>query len=155
MSNKNEQKALLQICAKCENKPEFLIEILHQVQESIGYLSDENLKLIANALNMSRAEVYGVVTFYKDFRREPVGNTIIKICLAEACQAAGCVRLKSHAEALLSVTMGETTSDGEITLEPVYCLGNCALGPAILINDMLHGRVTEDLFDSLVSGARS
>lgn len=155
MLDNNEQKTLLQICAKCENKPESLIEILHQVQDSIGFLSDENLKVIADALNISRAEVHGVVSFYDDFRRQPAGKTIVKICLAEACQAVGCDDLKTHAEAFLSVTLGETTADGEITLKPVYCLGNCALGPAMMIDEKLHGRVTEDQFDLLVSEVTS
>ena len=155
MSGSDETPVVLRICDKHENRPDCLIEILHQVQKTLGFLSEDDLKSIAEALNISRAEIHGVVSFYHDFRRQPAGKKVVKICLAEACQAVGCESLKAHAEESLSVTMGGTTADGGITLKPVYCLGNCALGPAMLIDDTLHGRVTKDRFEALMAEAQS
>jgi formate dehydrogenase subunit gamma len=151
----DEKRVALKICQDHGNRPENLIEILHAVQAHDGYLSDDSLRDIAACLNLTRAEVHGVTSFYHDFRRVPPGKTVVKICLAEACQAVGCDALKEHAVQVLSTDMGTTSSDGGVSLEPVYCLGNCALGPAVMVNGDLHGRVTPEKLDSLVSGVAS
>ena len=134
------------------NRPENLIEMLHEVQHRFGFVSNQAVHRLALAVNRSRAEVHGVLTFYHDFRREMPGLHIIKICRAEACQAMGCRGLVRHAELAFGIAMGETTADGSVTLEPVYCLGNCALSPAIMIDGELHGRVSKVRFDELVDG---
>ncbi len=151
----DENRTVLQLCQDYGSRPENLVEILHAVQARDGYLSDDSLRDIAACLNLTRAEVHGVVSFYHDFRRAPSGKTVVKICLAEACQAVGCDALKEHAMQALSTGVGTTSSDGAVSLEPVYCLGNCALGPAVMVNGDLHGRVTPEKLDSLVSGADS
>lgn len=130
-----------EICAQHENRPDALLEILHAVQAISGYLSDEALKGIAHALNISRAEIYGVVTFYHDFRREPAPPHIIKLCRAEACQAAGSEELARHAEARLA-------GHPSVRLQAVYCLGNCALGPAALVDGELRARLTPAALDA-------
>jgi formate dehydrogenase subunit gamma len=133
------------------NRPENLLEILLDTQERYGFVSDEDARTIAEAVNVSRAEVHGVLTFYHDFRRERPGLHTVKICSAEACQSMGCRGLVQHAERVLGVRMGETTGDRLVTLEPVYCLGNCALSPAVMIDGELHGRVNVQRFDELLA----
>ncbi len=108
--------------------------------------------MIAGAMNLSRAEIHGVMSFYHDFRSEPAGRNIVHLCRAEACQAMGSRRLEQHARDRLGIEFGQTTSDGLFTLEPVYCLGNCACSPSIRINDEIHARVSPELFDELISG---
>lgn len=132
------------------NRPENLIEMMHEVQDRIGHVSDEAVAVLARAVNRSRAEVHGVLTFYHDFHREPHGQHVVKICGAEACQSMGCRGLIGHAERKLGVRMGQTTLDRVVTLETVYCLGNCALSPAIMVDGRLHGRVTPEKFDAVV-----
>jgi formate dehydrogenase subunit gamma len=140
------------ICLAHGNKPDELLEILHAIQHEHGFVAEAALPVIANALNLSRAEVHGVVTFYHDFRRAPSGQHIVKVCRAEACKAMGADALCDHAEDRLGTKMGETSPDGRATLEATYCLGNCALSPAIMIDGDLYGRVDAARFDSLVSG---
>jgi formate dehydrogenase subunit gamma len=111
------------------------LPILHALQETFGYVDQAAVPLIAEALNLSRAEVHGVVTFYHDFRRAPAGRHVVKLCRAEACQAVGAVALAAHAKRTLGVDWHGTTADGAVTLEPVFCLGLCACGPAALIDD--------------------
>ncbi len=123
-----------EICLGYANRPEALLEILHDVQEKVGHVPEQVLPVIANALNLSRAEVYGVVTFYHDYHMKPQGKHVIKICRAEACQSAGGYDVIAALEKNLKIKLGETTSDGMITLEAVYCLGLCPMGPAALIN---------------------
>ncbi len=127
-----------------------LLPILHAVQDALGYIPPESLSRIANALNISNAEVHGVVTFYHDFRTAPAGRHVVKVCRAEACQARGSDALAEHAKAALGVDFKETRADGGVTLEPVYCLGNCALGPSVLLDGRLVGRVTPERFERLV-----
>jgi formate dehydrogenase subunit gamma len=110
--------------------------------------------MIADALNLSRAEVHGVMTFYHDFRSEPAGRTVVRICMAEACQSMGCRDLAAHAERRHGVALGDTSADRELTVEEVFCLGNCALSPAVMIDGALFGRVTPERFDDLVAAAR-
>lgn len=117
-----------------------LLPILHALNEELGYVSDDAVPLIAEALNVSRAEVHGVLTFYHDFRRAPAGRHILKICRAEACQSVGSEAIAKGALAQLGVSWHGTTKDGEITVEPVYCLGLCATGPSALLDDLPIGR---------------
>lgn len=130
---------------------EHLLPFLHRVQERLGHVSPAAIRYAAHAFNLSRAEVFGVVTFYGDFREAPAGDTVVQLCMAEACQAVGCRELAAHAERSLGVPLGTTTGDGRLHLEAVYCLGNCALGPSVRIEDDIHGRVTAAVFDRLVA----
>ena len=146
------QIAALAICARYGNKPDELLEILHDVQHQLGYVPEETLPVIARALNRSRAEVYGVVTFYHDFKRHPIGKHVVKICRAESCQAVGTDELCRHAEQSLNTRLGGTTGDGSITIEQVFCLGNCALSPAVMVDEKLYGMVDPKRFDEIVAG---
>lgn len=141
----------LAICHRHGNRADELLEIFHDLMHELGYVPDETLPVIANALNLSRAEVYGVVTFYHDFKRAPTGQHVIKICRAEACQSMGTERLCHHAEAKLGTKLGSTSADGRYTVEQVFCLGNCALSPAIMIDDKLHGKVDPKRFDEIIA----
>jgi len=132
-----------------------LLPILHAINDTFGHVPDDAVPLIATALNLSRAEVHGVLTFYSDFRRTPAGQHVLKLCRAEACQARGARDLEAHACQSLGVGMGETTADNAFTLEPVYCLGNCATGPSLLADDHLHSLVDADHFDALIADLRS
>lgn len=118
-----------------------LLPMLHAIQDAFGHVPDEAVPFLADLLNLSRAEVHGVVSFYHDFRRAPAGRHVVKLCCAEACQAMGCRQLRAELEAGFGIALGETTPDGRVTLEAVYCLGNCALSPAALIDGKLHGRL--------------
>jgi len=132
-------------------KPEMLVQILNAFVEKFSYISDEAIRNIADQLNLSHADVHGVVSFYHDHRTKPAGNRVIKICQAESCQAMGSHALTAHAEKLLGVSMNETSDDGEVTLEPVYCLGNCACSPAVMIDNRVFGRVDSKRFDDLIA----
>lgn len=135
-------------------KPGALLPILHRVQDEIGYIPPEALPIIAEGLNISRAEVHGVVSFYPYFRSEPAGCNTIQICRAESCQAMGSRALEVHAQKSLEIDFHQTTADGELTLEPVYCLGNCACSPAVRVGNTIHGHVDEKKFDLIVSELR-
>ncbi|MBP9200321.1 MAG: formate dehydrogenase subunit gamma [Gemmatimonadales bacterium] len=137
-----------------KDRPGALLPILHEIQHHLGYVPPESVPVIADALNLSRAEVHGVVTFYHDFRDHPAGRHVIKVCLAESCQAVGCEHLAAHARQRLGIELHGTTADGAVTLEPVYCLGNCALSPALLVDGEVVGRVTPARFDAIVAGLR-
>lgn len=134
--------------------PGALLPMLHALQEEFGYIDKAAIPLIASALNLSHAEVHGVVSFYHDFRREPGGKHTLKVCRAESCQAMGCESMIRHVEDRLGVKLGQTTEDRSITLEPVYCLGNCALSPAVMLDGKLYGRVSSDVADFLIDDAR-
>src|SRR5215831_17366792 len=127
--------------------------ILHALQEAFGYVPEPAIPMVAEALNLSRAEVYGVVTFYHDFRREPAGRHVLKLCRAEACQAAGCDDLVARAEGKLGVKLGATTADGRVTLEPVYCLGLCSVSPAAMLDGKIHARLDQGKLDALIAQA--
>ncbi|MFD7154035.1 NAD(P)H-dependent oxidoreductase subunit E [Kribbella sp. NPDC059898] len=131
-----------------------LLPILHAVQEELGYVDQPDVAVIADVLNLAVAEVHGVVTFYKDFRRTPAGRTTVSICQAEACRSVGAVPLAEHAQRSVGCSFGETTTDGRITLEEIYCFGNCALGPAVQVAGRLYGRVTPARLDALLGEAR-
>ena len=135
-------------------KPEMLVQILHAFVERYTYISDEAIRQIALALNLSRAEVHGVVSFYHDFRTKPAGKRVIRICQAESCQAMGSRTLTEHAEKKTGLQLNETSSNGELTLEAVYCLGNCACSPAIMDGDRVYGRVDAERFDRILAGAQ-
>jgi len=131
-----------------------LMVVLHSVQRHFGYIDQAWVAVVADELNLSRAEVHGVVSFYHDFRSEPGGLTNVKVCRAEACQSVGGNALAAHARERLGVGFGETTPDGSVTLVQVFCLGNCALGPAVQVDGVMHGRVDNDRFDQLVAERR-
>lgn len=139
------------ICAERGDRPDELLEIFHAVQADLGFVPDTVLPVIADALNLSRAEVYGVLTFYHDFRRSPPGRHVVKMCRAEACQAMHTDEVCRHAEQRLGAKFGETSADGEFSLEAAYCLGNCALSPAMLIDGDLFGCVDKDRFDAIIA----
>jgi formate dehydrogenase subunit gamma len=128
-----------------------LLPVLHAIQDKLGHVPPDAVPMVARALNLSRAEVHGVISFYHDFRLEPPGEHTIHLCRAEACQAMGARELESHARDRLGVDMGGTTSNGLFTLEAVYCLGNCACSPSIRINDEVHARVSPEKFDDLIA----
>jgi formate dehydrogenase subunit gamma len=138
------------ICAKYDNRPDALLEILHDVQGEVGHVPENTLPVIAKALNLSRAEVYGVATFYHDFHLKPSGRHHIKLCRAEACQSMGARELQVMAEKFLNVRMGGTTADKKITLEATYCLGLCASAPAMMINEKPVARISAAKFEKLV-----
>jgi formate dehydrogenase subunit gamma len=121
-----------------------LLEILHEIQDRLGYIDPEVVPLLANELNLSRADVHGVVTFYKDFRSEPPGRLTLQVCRAEACQSVGAESFVAQLEQWLGIKVGGTTPDGSITLDQVFCLGNCALGPSAQINGRVYGRLDRD-----------
>ena len=132
-----------------------LLPVLHAIQARFGHVPAGAVAIVADVLNLSRADVHGVVTFYHDFRAAPPGRHVVKLCRAEACQAVGARTLERHAKAALAVGFGETTADGAITLEPVYCLGNCAAGPSMMIDGEPLGRVDAAAFDAAVAELRA
>jgi formate dehydrogenase subunit gamma len=131
-----------------------LLPILHSIQNKLGHIPRESVPMIATAINLSRAEVDGVISFYHDFRSEPAGEHLIHLCRAEACQAMGSRELERHACEQLGINYGETTADGQFTLEPVYCLGNCACSPSLRIGDELYANVSAEKFDDLIDSLR-
>jgi formate dehydrogenase subunit gamma len=128
-----------------------LLLVLQDIQHEFGYIDPSWVVYVADELNLSRAEVYGVITFYADLRTTPPGRTHIKICRAEACQSVGGHALAAHARDRLGIDFGETTPDGSVTLDQVFCLGNCALGPAIQVDDKMVGRIDDARFDAIVA----
>lgn len=130
------------------------VVILHALQEAFGYVPEAAIVMVADALNLSRAEVHGVFTFYHDFRPEPAGRHVLKLCRSEACQSMGGDALAAHAEKKLGVALGQTTPDGRVTLEPIYCLGLCATAPSAMLDGRVVGRLTEARLDALVAEAQ-
>ena len=128
-----------------------LLPVLHEIQGKLGHVPPDAVPMIAAALNLSRAEVHGVMSFYHDFRTEPAGEHTVHLCRAEACQAMGARELERHVHERLGIGFGETTSNGMFSLEPVYCLGNCACPPSLRIDDEIHARVSAEKFDELIS----
>ena len=147
----NHSEAVRRIVADMKGRPGPLLEVLHAIQSELGYVPDGAVPLVAQGLNVSRAEVHGVVTFYHYFRRTPPGKRVVSLCRAEACQSMGADALAEHAKRKLGVDFHETTSDGEISLEPVYCLGNCACSPAAMVDGRLYGRLTPERFDAMIA----
>ena len=131
-----------------------LLPILHAINDRCGHVNSEAIVIVADVLNLTRADVQGVVGFYHDFRREPHGRHLVKVCRAEACQSMGSEALAERLERALGIKFGETTPDRRVTLEPVYCLGNCALSPSAWIDGELHGRMDERKILALVNEER-
>ena len=138
-----------------KEKPGALLPILHGIQDHLGFVPREAIPIIAKELNLTRADVHGVVSFYHDFRSEPTGRHVLKICQAESCQAVGSVALTAFAKEQLGVDFHETTRDKTFTLEPVYCLGSCACSPNLMLDGEVHGRVSLERFCEIVAAARS
>ena len=128
-----------------------LLPMLHALQEEFGYVDSAALPLLAQALNLSQAEVHGVVTFYHEFRQSRPGRHVVRVCVAEACQARGSDNLVEHLKGKLGVAVGDTDPQGRFTLEAVYCLGNCALGPSAMVDGHLHGRLTPARIDGVLA----
>lgn len=131
-----------------------LLPILHAIQAEFGYVPQVALPIIAQDLNLSKAEVHGVMSFYHDFREHPAGKHVVKLCRAEACQSMGADRVAAHAQKALGIDWHETTPDGRVTLEPVFCLGLCACGPSAIIDGKLVGRVDEARIDAIIGGLK-
>ena len=137
-----------------KDKPGALLPILHGIQDEIGHIPPEAIPVIAGELNLSRAEVHGVVSFYHYFRQVSPGQHTLQICQAESCQAMGSGRLTEHAKKTLGIDFHETTADQKFSLDPVYCLGHCACSPAVMLDDAVHGRVTPERLEQLLAQAR-
>jgi len=128
-----------------------LLPILHAIQDRLGYVPETAVAIVADVLNLSRAEVHGVVTFYHFFRTKVPGKQTLYLCRAEACQSMGSRALESYARKKLGVDFHETTADGRFSLEPVYCLGNCACSPAVMVDETVYGRVTPQRLDEILA----
>jgi formate dehydrogenase subunit gamma len=147
-----DKKTTSEIVAQYDAKPEMLVQILQTIVMRSGWIPEDTIRQLADELNLSRADVHGVVEYYHDFRTERPGKHIVKICQAEACQAMGSRELTDHAKKTLAMSFHDTEND--ITLEPVYCLGNCACSPAVMINGKTHGRVNPARFNALLDEMR-
>jgi formate dehydrogenase subunit gamma len=138
-----------------DGEPGPLLEILHDIQHEFGYLPPNTTAVVAEGLNLSRAEVHGVISFYSDFHTAPPADVTVAICRGEACQAMGAEALVEHAKAQVGVEVGGQTQDGSVGLEQIFCFGNCALGPTATVAGRLHGRLTPERIDALIDDARS
>ena len=146
------EKIASEIIASFDAHPEMLMQILNAFLERFGWITEDAVRQLAAELNLSRADVHGVVSYYHDFRTAPPGKHIVKVCVAESCQAMGSRELTAHVEKALGIEMHSDTED--ITLEPVYCLGNCACSPAIMVDGKIYGRVSAERFDDIVTTMR-
>ena len=151
----DEATRISEIIDHCRRMEGPMLPILHRVQEEFGYIPEAAKQMIASALNLSRAEVHGVVTFYHDFRAQPAGRHVLKLCRAEACQSMGCEPLADKIKAKLGIDWHETTPDGAVTLEPVFCLGLCAQAPAAMLDGELHARLDEHWLTDILAEVRS
>jgi formate dehydrogenase subunit gamma len=151
MTETYDKAAASEVIQEFGSAPEMLVQILNAFVEKFSYISEEAIRQIADAVNLSRADVHGVVSYYHDHRTSPVGKRMVRICQAESCQAMGSDALTAHAEKALGLQMHSTSDDGELTLEPIYCLGNCACSPAVMIDNRVYGRVDAKRFDELMS----
>lgn len=142
------------IISALKHKPGSLLPILHGIQDSVGYIPPEAIPLIASELNLTRADVHGVVSFYHDFRSEAPGRHVVRICQAESCQAMNSDALTAHAKARLGIDFHQTTGDKAFTLEPVYCLGMCAVSPAMMVDDEVYGRLNAARLDEVLEDTR-
>ena len=131
-----------------------MLPILHGIQDALGFVPPASVPLIAGALNLSRAEVHGVISFYHHFRRAVPGRHVLRLCRAEACQAMGARAIETHIRSRLAIGFNETSADGAVTLEPVYCLGNCACAPSAMLDGQVHGRLSIEAVDRLIDGMR-
>ena len=135
--------------------PGGLLPLLHDIQARLGFIPKESVAAVASGMGLSRAEVHGVISFYHDFHMQPRGQKTIQVCRAEACQAMGSRKLEAHVKSRLGIDYGGTTKDGRFSLEPVYCLGNCACSPSIRIDDDVYARVDKERFDELLDSISS
>jgi len=142
------------IIENLKDKPGALLPILHGIQDDLGYVPPDSVPMIARALNLTRADVHGVITFYHYFRETPPGKHTVYLCRAEACQAMGSENLEEHVKKTLGIDYHENTSDGRFSLEPIYCLGNCACSPSIMIDKEVFGRVTSKRFDEIIESTK-
>jgi formate dehydrogenase subunit gamma len=149
--NPPQREAVRRILARLKSQPGPLLEVLHGIQDELGYIPAAAVPLIAEELNLSRAEVHGVITFYHHFRSTPAGRHTLQVCRAESCQAMGGEALAEHAVKRLGIQFHETTRDGAFSLEPVYCLGNCACSPAVMVDGDVYGRVSPERLDEIVA----
>ena len=145
------QETVQSVITTLKDKPGALLPILHGIQDALGYIPADSVPAIAQGLHLSRAEVHGVISFYHYFRDTPPGKQTIHICRAESCQALGGKQLEQHVKDQLGIDYHETTADGQFSLEPVYCLGNCACSPAIQVGEDIYGRVSPQSFDAIIN----
>lgn len=150
MTELNMMQTVQIIVADLKDKPGSLLPILHAVQNALGYVPPETVPTIAKELNLSRAEVHGVISFYHYFRDTPAGKHTIQVCRAESCLSMGGKELENHVKTTLGIDYHETTTDRQFSLEPIYCLGNCACSPAIQIGNDIYGRVSTATFDEIL-----
>lgn len=150
----SQKPIVLDILDAHQKMPGNLLPILHGIQDTLGYIPSDSVEDIAKALYLSKAEVHGVISFYHYFRMTPPGTHTIRICRAESCQSMNSKALENHAKQTLGIDFHETTADEHFSLEPVYCLGNCACSPSITIDDEVHGRVTPEKFDQLIAACK-
>lgn len=134
-----------------QSRPGAMLPILHGIQDRLGYIPEASVPIIAEAMRQTRAEIHGIISFYHHFRTRPTGTHVLQVCRAEACQAMGGRQLESHIKSSLGIEYHQTSRDNEVTLEPVYCLGNCACAPSVQIGERVHGRMTTAKFDRLLS----
>jgi formate dehydrogenase subunit gamma len=146
-----DKSAIVNIAQELKSEPGALLLILRRIQDEVGWIPEQSVPIIADVLNLSRAEVHGVVSFYHDFRHHPPGRHVIRLCRAESCQAMGAVALARHVKDRLGIDFGQTTADGKITLAAVYCLGNCACSPALTVDGDIYGRVSPAALDGLIA----
>lgn len=149
-----DKDAALSIVQEKKSLDGALMPILHALNDEFGYVDASVVPVIAEELNLSRAEVHGVLTFYHDFRKDPAGRHVVKICRAEACQSMAGRALEEHIKRHLKIGLGETTPDRKFTFEAVYCLGLCACAPSLMVDGKLHGRVTPEKFDRIIGETR-
>jgi formate dehydrogenase subunit gamma len=145
-----QQAQVREIALEMAAKPGALLPILHRIQEELRYVPAAAVEIVAEVVNLSRAEVHGVLSFYHLYRKHPPGRRTLFLCRAEACQSMGARELESYAKQKLGIDFHETTADGRLSLEPIYCLGNCACSPAVMIDEDVHGRVTPERLDELI-----
>jgi formate dehydrogenase subunit gamma len=143
-------QAIRSIALARATEPGALLPILHEIQDRFGYVPEDAVPIVAKALNLSRAEVHGVLTFYHFFRTKKPGKHTLYVCRAEACQSMGARELEKHVREKLKIDFHETTADGRFSLEPVYCLGNCACSPAVMVDETVYGRVTPSRLDEII-----
>lgn len=154
MTQQHSAELVQEVIASLQDKPGALLPILHGIQDALGYIPADAVPAIARALSLSRAEVHGVISFYHYFRDTPPGTHTVQICRAESCQAMDGKALEAHIKNVLGIDYHQTTADGKFSLEPVYCLGNCACSPSVQIDHELYGRVTPESFNDTINVMR-
>jgi formate dehydrogenase subunit gamma len=149
--DRNQAATVRRLAEARATEPGALLPILHAIQDEVGFIPEDAVAIVADVLNLSRAEVHGVLTFYHFFRTRPPGKHTLYVCRAEACQSMGSRALEERIRDRLAIDFHETTADGKFSLEPVYCLGNCACSPAVMVDETVYGRVTPERLDRILS----